>query len=325
MNANVTQINIPLDKRVICISDIHGSLDLLKKLLRKINYVDNDILILLGDIYTKGKQPHETLQFIIELSKKPNVYVLRGNCDWEEDYLTVTEKTWLNELPHIIETQDYIFVHGGLTSKDLDAQDAVSCMKNDGFMEKDLSFDKYIITSHWPTVNYTHKIPCFNPIVNRDKRIIAIDGGNVLKDAGQLNAFIISSGEYSYSYADDLPEIKIAKTQIPIGGHLNITWFDRFIEFIEDIDDEFNLYKHIQSGKTIVLPKNGVWTDNNGNLCECDNGTDYYLPVDIGDVVSLVKQYGNKILVKKNGIVGWINNNVCMNIISTKSIIKASQ
>ncbi len=55
-----------------------------------------------------------------------------------------------------------------------------------------------------------------------------------------------------------------------VGGNLNITWFDRFVELLEG-GEEFSLYKHIQSGNTIFFPKIGVWTDNNGNLCGCNN------------------------------------------------------
>jgi hypothetical protein len=52
-----------------------------------------------------------------------------------------------------------------------------------------------------------------------------------------------------------------------VGGNLNITWFDRFVELLED-GEEFSLYKHIQY---YFLPKIDVWTDNNVNLCGCNN------------------------------------------------------
>lgn len=306
MKAILKKVTIPQNKRIICISDIHGSLYLLKQLLNKINYTEDDILILLGDFYTKGKENHETFKFIVDIAENPNVHVLRGNCDWEEEYLSDVGKAWLNGLPHIIETKDYIFVHGGLTSSDLDEQDALTCMKNDAFMEKGLKFEKYVVTGHWPTVNYTHRIPCFNPIVNEENRIISIDGGIVLKDGGQLNAFIICDSNFSYDFVDDLPIIKIEKNQSESGGNLNITWFDRFVELLED-GEEFSLYRHIQSGNTIFLPKISVWTDNNGNLCACNNGTDYYLPINIGDTVSIINRFSSRILAKKNGTVGWIN------------------
>ncbi len=306
MKAKIQKIMIPRNKRVICISDIHGSLDLFKELLKKVFFTADDLLILLGDLYTKGKQNHETLQFIMSLSQNPNVYILRGNCDWKQSYLTEEEGAWLEYLPHIIETENYLFVHAGLGSGPLEEQEAVTCMKNDAFMEKGLCFDRYVVCGHWPTVNYTHQIPCFNPIVNQKSRIISIDGGNILKNGGQLNAFIICKNRFTYEAVDSLPLLQVEKAQSASGGELNITWNDRWIDLVEE-GEEFGLYRHRETGKTLYLPSREVWRDEKGNLCECDNGTDYQLPVCAGEVVSLVKRFGKKALVKKNGIMGWID------------------
>lgn len=305
MSAKIKRIDIPKDRRTICISDIHGNLELLQLLLTKISYSSDDILILLGDIYTKGKQNHETLKFIISLSQNPDVHVTRGNCDWIEDYLSEDEKDWLINLPHIIESGDYIFVHGGLTSGNLSEEDENACMKNDAFMEQGLKFDKCIITGHWPTVNYAHKIPNYNPIINEESRIIAIDGGNVVKNSGQLNAFFISDNQFSYDFADSLPVCQIKKPQAEKGGNLNITWRDRCVELVEK-GEEFSTYRHIQSGQIISLANSLIWTDSDGQLCETRAGTDYYLPVRAGDTVSVIYTFSNKIYAKKNGIAGWI-------------------
>ncbi|MHC1693737.1 MAG: metallophosphoesterase [Eubacteriales bacterium] len=307
MYAKVEHIDIPCGKRTICVSDIHGSLDLFELLLRKVNYGRDDILILLGDIYTKGKQNHDTLKYIMSLARNRNVHVVRGNCDWIEEYLSDGEKDWLYSLPHILESRDYIFVHGGLTSNNLYEQDDYAYMKNDAFMEKGMSFDKYIITGHWPTFNYSHKIPCCNPIVSEEKRIVSIDGGNILKACGQLNAFFIHNNRFFFDSADNLPVYKVEKAQAEKGGNLNITWIDRFVEKLQD-GKEFSLYRHLHTGQEVFLPNSTVWTDDEGNQCECDYGSDYYLPLNIGDTVSVVKSFQNKIYAKKNGIAGWIEN-----------------
>ena len=146
--AKIIGLNIPEEKRVICISDIHGNLDLFMTLLDKIKFSCDDALILLGDFYTKGPQSRQTLKYVIELCRKNNVYAVRGNSDWIANDIDNSEKEWIESLPHIIETSDYIFVHGGLSSDDLNVQNAWECMKNDAFMEKDLTFEKYIITGH---------------------------------------------------------------------------------------------------------------------------------------------------------------------------------
>jgi len=179
-------------------------------------------------------------------------------------------------------------------------------MKNDAFMEQDLNFEKYVVTGHWPVDNYAHKVPSFNPIVNDTKRIISIDGGNVIRDGGQLNAFIISNSEFTYDSVDDLPTLSVEKAQTERGGSLHITWLDRFVELVED-GDPFATYRHLSSGKLISLPKSTLWADGDGNLCGCRFATDYYLPVNAGDTVSVIGRFGNKIYAKKDGTAGWID------------------
>lgn len=79
----IRNLNIPTDKRLVFVSDIHGDVDSLKEGLEKINFSDDDYLFIIGDIYEKGdfRKNLETLKYVIELSKKPNVYPMAGNCD----------------------------------------------------------------------------------------------------------------------------------------------------------------------------------------------------------------------------------------------------
>lgn len=114
--------NIVFDEkaRIIVISDIHGQIDILKKLLKKIKYKESiDYLILLGDYAQKGKYPLKTLRYIMELSLIPRVHALLGNCDhgnfklfWEE-YLDKDFKEMLSN-PHSLlydMFQEYKFVN----------------------------------------------------------------------------------------------------------------------------------------------------------------------------------------------------------------------
>lgn len=301
--ATVLNLSIPAKKRIISISDIHGNIDMLIALLEKIKFSPNDILILLGDFYTKGPKGRETLEYIIDLCQKDNVYAIRGNTDVISNDLTEIEKEWLAILPHIIETDDYIFVHGGLTSKDLTKQTAWECMKNDAFMEKDFAFDKYIVTGHWPVNNYCHQIPCLNPIINEEKRVIAVDGGTINK-GGQLNAFIICNGIFSFESVDLLPTYIAQKSQTESGGTLNITWQNRFVELVEQ-GEEFSTYRHTATGKVLSIANTFVWRDDNGNACAV-LVTDYYLSVSEGDVVSIVERFSDRIFAKKDGAMGWV-------------------
>ena len=44
----IKKLSIPNDVRIIIISDIHGELDLFKELLHKVNFQDEDYLIING-------------------------------------------------------------------------------------------------------------------------------------------------------------------------------------------------------------------------------------------------------------------------------------
>ncbi|MDR2615780.1 MAG: metallophosphoesterase [Oscillospiraceae bacterium] len=317
--AVVQKIALPQDGRTICVSDIHGSLDVFRSLLEKINYSEKDTLLLLGDLYTKGKQGRETLRYIMELAERENVYALRGNCDWIEGWTDENERAWLKGLPHILESDDYIFVHSGIEPGALAEQSAMACMKTDAFLEKCGTFERYVVTGHWPTGNYTRGAMCCNPIIDFDKRVIAIDGGMVVRRTeGQLNAFIIERGGFSFEAADELPVVTVEKDQAASENPFTITWNDRFVEETDggakpdahsNADEfggasEFGLYRHLATGKLIELARDRVWRDENGRLCA--NGTNYRLPVKAGERVSVVREYSDRFMAKKDGIIGWV-------------------
>ena len=292
MNAVVK--NISLKRRTVCISDIHGHLELFQKVLDKAGYTSEDSLVLLGDLYAKGPHPAETREYTERLSRSPDVHILLGNCD-EPD----------STYPHILDAGEYVFVHGGLSSENLSGLDAWGCMKTDAFLEQGLSFSRWVITRHWPVFNYCRKIPCTNPIIDLEKRIVAIDGGCVVNDCGQLNAFIIKDGAFSFETADTFPKVRIKQPQKERGGTVNITWGDRSVEIVED-GAEFSTVRHISTGKLVTIPTAYLFTDWEGRLCGCRLGTDYFLPVGAGETVSQIDEFSDRILAKKGGIVGWI-------------------
>lgn len=97
MNVIVNKINIDKSKRIIAISDIHGNLNLFKKLLRKISYGCNDVLVLVGDLIEKGDRNLDTLRYIMNLSEEREVYVVTGNCDtiWRNIKYDLNDKNLL--------------------------------------------------------------------------------------------------------------------------------------------------------------------------------------------------------------------------------------
>lgn len=308
--AQIKQLSIPQNRRVICISDVHGQLDVFKKLLDKVRFCDDDILILVGDLcsgrYDNSQSP-QMLEYAMELCEKPNVHAVRGNWDFVErlpenigDELRVKAAEWFDSMPHIIETEDYIFVHAGLSTNNLNEQDD-RCIRH---MADDIVFDKIVIVGHVPTINFSGNILSCNPVFDMERRIIRIDGGMDTWGCGQLNALIIHNGTFSYFSADNLPTISAEKAQTAKGGDLSIVWVkDKEIELIES-GEEFSICRHIASGKTIELANIAINKDKDGKLY-CSLDTNYYLPVDVGDTISVLHRFSDRIFAKKDGIIGY--------------------
>ena len=102
------------------------------------------------------------------------------------------EWDYLRELPDILESKHYIFVHAGIESEDLQQQEKIKCVKNDWFFSREISFSRWCIVGHFPTCLYDkEKIDCA-VLIDRKRKLISIDGGCVVKNSGQLNALILS-------------------------------------------------------------------------------------------------------------------------------------
>ena len=80
--ATVIRPAIEPGRRVIAVSDIHGSLSFLKGLLERVALTPDDVLILVGDLLEKGQDSLATLRYVMELQKQYTVYPLCGNCDY---------------------------------------------------------------------------------------------------------------------------------------------------------------------------------------------------------------------------------------------------
>ncbi len=355
MNAKVIVPDAGKANRILVISDIHGSLELLKRLLHKVGFCERDFLVLLGDYIEKGPENLKTLRYVMELSKKPNVCALTGNCDtiWEDvryeryhenllrymlwrkesvlnemclehgifirdgmDKASMQERllraydaefTWLCELPHIIDTPALTFVHAGITNEDLAAQDANECMICKAFMENAPYFSKYVIVGHWPTVNYTaytNGLLSHMPIIDNEKRVISIDGGNVVKRAGQLNCLIYADGAFSSAFVDNLPIRTVTAPQAGRGEPVSVTWMHNEIDLLyRGEDDSAVILKH--TGQRVLIPNDYLFEKDGTHFCR--DYTSYVMPLNVGDTVSIVEMHGKRALVKRNGVLGWVN------------------
>jgi len=57
-------------------SDLHGCFETYKAMLKKIDFSDDDILYILGDVIDRGPKP---VSILLDLMERANVVVLAGN------------------------------------------------------------------------------------------------------------------------------------------------------------------------------------------------------------------------------------------------------
>lgn len=218
------------------------------------------------------------------------------------------ELGFLADLPAVVETQNFVFVHGGLAEKDVEAnknRELFELLKRDAFMNStEHKFDKYVIVGHWPVTLYGTEIPQYDPIINREKKIISIDGGCGIKDECQMNVLIIPDincepDDISYISYDELPVIHAVSAQKESADPVFINWLCRKIKIIER-GEEFSFIEHENSRRKLYIPN--AYLENGS---DCRDYTDYMLPVEVGDELSLITKTSRGCIVKKNGVVGW--------------------
>ena len=122
-------------------SDIHAQYDLFVKLLARINFCNNDVMYIGGDVIDKGNDSVRLMHLIM---KMPNVHVIKGNHEhdflkyyWRlmkqspTDFNGVLKKLqgyfafdghlldwdtvdFIEALPYCLQTDNFILVHAGL-------------------------------------------------------------------------------------------------------------------------------------------------------------------------------------------------------------------
>jgi len=217
------------------------------------------------------------------------------------------EWAWLKALPTIIETDHLVFVHGGIPNlTNLETLDSWQCMKNDNFLGQGHTFDKCVVVGHWPVTLYRPKYPSAAPLFSRERKILSIDGGCVLKLDGQLNAltFPVEDSETIYwTFFDGLPTAIARDFQEESRDPINIRWGRSGLEVLEP-GDEFTLCRHVETGRDLRILTRYLHYRPDGTVW-CEDSTDYRLRVRPGDVLSISERVTGGALAKKDGVTGW--------------------
>ena len=235
------------------------------------------------------------------LSPEPDIPAMRAAL--RENFRA--ELDFIDSFPHVLETEHYTFVHGGLPEGAPECWDGWECMKNDDFMGQGRSFPRWVIAGHWPVQLYGGDICCANPVIDRRRKIASIDGGCVLKDDGQLNALVIprnGSEDFQLVAYDRFPVRRVRSAQAASGRSAYIRWGDNVVQVLRR-GEEFSRCRHVRTGYELdILTK---YLYGGEDIVRCNDCTDYVLPLSPGDEVGVVETTSRGYLVKHKGVSGW--------------------
>jgi protein phosphatase len=158
---------------------------------------------------------------------------------------------------------------------------------------------------HWPVVLYGKDTVCANSVIDRDKRIVSIDGGCVLKDDGQLNCLVIperDSDDFSYFAYDPFPVRTVLDAQAEGGRSYYIRWGDSRVRVLAR-GEEFSRCRHLRTGYEMDILTKYLFTD--AAETDCNDCTDYVLPLRPGDRVHVIEETSRGYFVKHEGLSGW--------------------
>jgi protein phosphatase len=228
------------------------------------------------------------------------------------------EWAFLRDAPDVLETQDYIFVHGGLPDKPFDEidnrYDVLSVYPYFSVAPVRPPDAKIHVVGHIPVTLYNDRYPSSNPVFHAEKRILSIDGGCQLKHDGQLNAVLLEHGGWSWVSFDGFPTAIALDAQEASRDSVNLRWSDRWVNLLERGGDAAYV-EHCSSGRRFWVPAGYIRQEKGSTdprttpmppgAMACEDCTDYALPVTPGDALTVVLPTSKGTLCKKDGVNGW--------------------
>jgi len=218
----------------------------------------------------------------------------------------------LNNLPIIVENDDFIFVHGGYDPELDPAKDQTSFLKYDNYNELSSVNHKQVVVGHWPASNLRTNQFSNLPMFNTEKKIITIDGGLGVKSSGELNALIIEKHDGQIAYGH-LQVNNFSRSKIQAAHHFHneepiYVSFPHFEVDILERKNDFVLCKHQHTQKPLsVFPSLLEDTEDGYRIKTTYINKFFNLPV--GEEVEVCLAFEDCILVKHNEEFGWVARN----------------
>lgn len=211
------------------------------------------------------------------------------------------EIRFLDQLPHIIDSEMATFVHAGIHPGSLEEQDREYCLTAPAFGKQAYSFEKPVIVGHWPASNYRDTIINANPYFNSDTKVISIDGGNSMKSWGQINYLILENGNIQTGYYDALPKIKVLDAQKEAAEPLTLIFPNTLLEVVQARENtSICFFPYLN--RELQVANQSIYSYKGKQYCQ--DFTTYDLPVEAGETLSYCGSTEGVILIKRDGIVG---------------------
>ena len=200
--------------RTIVVGDIHGCYDELMELLEKVDLGEQDHVVAVGDLITKGPKNREVLELFMTDARFSTVIgnhdlALRRRWNGEDIELKPAQKethkelksekeayvTFFNRLPFTIDLGTHLVVHAGLRpnvelhSQTTGDMTSIRTLGADRESEEGTPWyhvyhgDKIVLFGHWPA-----------PEPRRGRKAIGLDTGCVY--GYNLTAYIIENEEF---------------------------------------------------------------------------------------------------------------------------------
>lgn len=226
------------------------------------------------------------------------------------------ELDFIQGLPYVLETQDYIFVHAGIENRpDWTNTSDTYALTQPFYMRESHCTGKWVVVGHFPCYNYRRSNNTNLPIIDKNKKIIGIDGGLTIKSASQINAFCINKSGSSYSYNtiwDTQFEKRIINSNYESG--MSPIYVDPYLHDFSliNIQNGIALVKNTSTGEQGFIPEQKLSYDN-GKL-KIWYSLNAFLSVRKGEVVSLCNIDDKfAFIISENGQVGWIPSKLISN------------
>ncbi len=210
------------------------------------------------------------------------------------------ELSFCNDLPHVIETEDTIYAHSALRSPENYGDDFREVINCHLFLKNNTNyFPKKVIVGHMPVTEYATKIANYNSFYDSSMNVYSIDGGNIVKENGQLNALIFDQNHIENVAVDELPTATVLQDVTPgMQMPLYVNWNEGEIQILKHEKTQSYVFSEHLNRK--------FWVENEFIHDHKATGyTNYEMPLKKGETVQVCFTYQNKVQIKKNGILGW--------------------